>query len=120
MRVLDARSRPLKNLRISVTDRCNLRCQYCMPEEKYAWLPKDELLRFEEISLLVDVFCSLGVNKVRLTGGEPLLRQNLRALISMISQKQSRRIVALIRGLPSNVAALLNPTRSSPPSPLVC
>jgi GTP 3',8-cyclase len=95
MRLLDAHSRPLQSLRISVTDRCNLRCQYCMPEEKYAWLPKDEILRFEEISLLVDVFCSLGVDKIRLTGGEPLLRQHLSALISMISRKPAVKDLAL-------------------------
>jgi GTP 3',8-cyclase len=66
-----------------------------MPEEKYAWLPRDEILRFEEISLLVDVFCSLGVDKIRLTGGEPLLRHHLSALISMISQKPAVKDLAL-------------------------
>ena len=70
----DALDRPLRNLRLSVTDRCNLRCQYCMPEEEYTWLPREDLLTFEEISTLVDVFTALGVEKVRLTGGEPLLR----------------------------------------------
>jgi cyclic pyranopterin phosphate synthase len=95
MRIVDTRNRPLQSLRISVTDRCNLRCQYCMPEEKYAWLPREEILRFEEISLLVDVFCSLGVDKVRLTGGEPLLRQNLSALVLMLSKKSALHDLAL-------------------------
>jgi cyclic pyranopterin phosphate synthase len=75
--LMDMLDRPLRNLRLSVTDRCNLRCQYCMPEEEYVWLPRTNVLTFEEISRLVDVFLSLGVDKVRLTGGEPLLRKDL-------------------------------------------
>ena len=67
--VLDLLNRPLRNLRLSVTDRCNLRCQYCMPEADYVWLPKEDLLHFEEISTLADVFISLGVDRMRLTGG---------------------------------------------------
>ena len=73
----DTLGRPLRNLRLSVTDRCNLRCEYCMPEDDYVWLPREDVLHFEEISALVDVFLSLGVDKVRLTGGEPLLRRDL-------------------------------------------
>jgi cyclic pyranopterin phosphate synthase len=69
--LLDALRRPLTSLRLSVTDRCNLRCAYCMPEEEYRWLDREALLTFEELSRLVDVFLSLGVTKVRLTGGEP-------------------------------------------------
>ncbi|MGE3512490.1 MAG: cyclic pyranopterin phosphate synthase MoaA, partial [Vicinamibacterales bacterium] len=65
MSLLDALGRPLKNLRLSVTDRCNLRCEYCMPEEDYVWLPREDMLHFEEISLLVDVFLSLGVDRLR-------------------------------------------------------
>ena len=64
----DALGRPLKNLRLSVTDRCNLRCEYCMPEEDYVWLPREDLLQFEEISTLVDVFLELGVDRLRVTG----------------------------------------------------
>ena len=64
MPYFDTLHRPLRNLRISVTDRCNLRCQYCMPEEDYVWLPREDLLSFEEISQLVDVFVELGVNKI--------------------------------------------------------
>ncbi len=82
---LDTLGRPLGNLRISVTDRCNLRCAYCMPEEEYRWLPKERLLRFEEIAALVRVFASLGVRKVRLTGGEPLLRHELHELVRQLA-----------------------------------
>jgi len=82
---LDTLSRPLRNLRLSVTDRCNLRCQYCMPEEEYVWLPRKEILTLEEVSGLVDIFAELGVNKVRLTGGEPLVRRDLAALVGMIA-----------------------------------
>ena len=70
---------------MSVTDRCNLRCQYCMPEEEYAWLPREDLLSFEEIVRAVDAFASLGVDKVRLTGGEPLLRRNLPDLVRLLA-----------------------------------
>ena len=75
--LLDTFERPLRSLRLSVTDRCNLRCQYCMPEEEYAWLPRDTLLTFEEINVLVSIFAEFGVDRVRLTGGEPLLRRDL-------------------------------------------
>src|SRR5690349_12027962 len=85
--LLDTFERPLRNLRLSVTDRCNLRCAYCMPEKDYVWLPREDLLRFEEISTLVDVFVGLGVNKLRLTGGEPLLRRHLPALVEMLAAK---------------------------------
>jgi GTP 3',8-cyclase len=81
----DVFNRPLGNLRLSVTDRCNLRCQYCMPEEEYTWLPRADLLTFEEISTLVDVFTALGVEKVRLTGGEPLLRRDVATLVRLLA-----------------------------------
>ncbi|HYE89163.1 MAG TPA: GTP 3',8-cyclase MoaA [Vicinamibacterales bacterium] len=87
MPLLDAHQRPLANLRLSVTDRCNLRCQYCMPEEDYVWLPREDILQFEEIDRLVDQFLHLGVQKVRLTGGEPLLRRDLPALLERLSRK---------------------------------
>src|SRR5579864_2399397 len=83
----DLLGRPLRNLRLSVTDRCNLRCEYCMPEDDYAWLPREDVLHFEETSTLVDVFLSLGVDKVRLTGGEPLLRRDVPALVRMLAAK---------------------------------
>ena len=83
----DSLRRPLRNLRLSVTDRCNLRCAYCMPEEEYSWLPSREILSFEEISALVDSFVALGVNKVRLTGGEPLVRRDLPVLVKLLAAK---------------------------------
>jgi GTP 3',8-cyclase len=82
----DQLGRHLRSLRLSVTDRCNLRCNYCMPEENYVWLPREELLTFEEIARLVEVFTSLGVTDVRLTGGEPLLRRDLPNLIRMLAE----------------------------------
>ncbi|MCI0546447.1 MAG: GTP 3',8-cyclase MoaA [Candidatus Rokubacteria bacterium] len=93
--VRDAFDRPLKNLRLSVTDRCNLRCQYCMPEEEYVWLPREDILSFEEMAYLVDVFADLGVDKVRLTGGEPLLRSNVEALVRLLAQNRRLRDLAL-------------------------
>jgi cyclic pyranopterin phosphate synthase len=81
----DRHQRPLENLRLSVTDRCNLRCSYCMPEPDYVWLPREDILHFEEIESLVDVFLRLGVSKVRLTGGEPLLRRGLADLVRRLA-----------------------------------
>ncbi len=81
----DRLGRPLSNLRLSVTDRCNLRCAYCMPEEEYAWLPQPSLLRFEELATLARVFAALGVDRIRLTGGEPLMRRNLDVLVGMLA-----------------------------------
>src|SRR5438046_2537729 len=91
----DAFGRPLRNLRLSVTDRCNLRCEYCMPEDDYVWLPREDVLHFEETSALVDVFLSLGVDKIRLTGGEPLLRRDLPSLVRMIAAKPGVKDLAL-------------------------
>jgi cyclic pyranopterin phosphate synthase len=85
MSLVDLLGRPLRSLRVSVTDRCNLRCQYCMPEEEYAWLPRQNLLSFEEIARLVTVFTSLGVDKIRLTGGEPLLRRHVDELVRLLA-----------------------------------
>jgi len=91
----DALGRPLRNLRLSVTDRCNLRCSYCMPEEEYVWLPREDILQFEEIDRLLDVFLDLGIDKVRLTGGEPLLRRDLPRLIRMLAAKPRIRDLAM-------------------------
>jgi cyclic pyranopterin phosphate synthase len=85
MAILDRYARPLRSLRISVTDRCNLRCQYCMPEPDYAWLPRETLLSFEETTAIARAFTTLGVDRVRITGGEPLLRRNLPALIEQLA-----------------------------------
>ena len=87
--------RPLRSLRVSVTDRCNLRCNYCMPQEEYVWLPRQELLTFEEIARLVERFTSLGVEDVRLTGGEPLLRRDLAGLVRMLAANPRIRDLAL-------------------------
>jgi len=95
MPVLDTLRRPLRNLRLSVTDRCNLRCQYCMPERDYVWLPRRDILDFEEISRLCDVFTALGVDRVRLTGGEPLVRRDLPRLVRLLAGKPSLRDLAL-------------------------
>jgi cyclic pyranopterin phosphate synthase len=92
---LDRFGRPLKSLRVSVTDRCNLRCQYCMPETDYVWLPREGVLSFEEIDVLVGVFTDLGVDRVRITGGEPLLRRNLLALVERLADRPAVRDLAL-------------------------
>jgi cyclic pyranopterin phosphate synthase len=87
--VLDAGQRPLHDLRISVTDRCNFRCVYCMPKEvfgrEFQFLPSTQLLSFEEITRLARLFVGLGVEKIRLTGGEPLLRRDLERLVAMLA-----------------------------------
>ncbi len=93
--VRDLLGRPLESLRVSVTDRCNLRCLYCMPEEDYTWLPRAELLTFEELTRLVEVFTWLGVRQVRLTGGEPLMRHELHRLVKMIAANPRVRDIAL-------------------------
>jgi GTP 3',8-cyclase len=91
----DLFDRPLRSLRVSVTDRCNMRCRYCMPEREYVWLPRESILTFEEIDRLVGVFTGLGVSKLRLTGGEPLLRQDLHLLVGRLRQHSALRDIAL-------------------------
>jgi len=93
--IADVLGRPLRNLRLSVTDRCNLRCEYCMPEDDYKWLPREDLLHFEEISSLVDIFIGQGIDRVRLTGGEPLLRRDMPTLMAMLSAKPGLNDLAL-------------------------
>jgi GTP 3',8-cyclase len=94
-RLNDQFGRPLRSLRISVTDRCNMRCRYCMPEQNYVWLPRESILSFEEIDRLVGIFAGLGVHKLRLTGGEPLLRQDLESLIPMLRRHSMVQEIAL-------------------------
>ena len=88
--IKDTRNRPMRDLRISVTDRCNFRCPYCMPAEvygeRYHFMPKEQMLSFEEIDRLARIFVKLGVNKLRLTGGEPLVRNDLHKLIGMLAK----------------------------------
>lgn len=86
VQLVDTFGRVVTNLRISVTDRCNFRCAYCMPEEGMEWLKKDKLLSYEEITRLARVFASHGVRKIRLTGGEPLMRKELWRLIAMLKK----------------------------------
>ncbi|HEY0351866.1 MAG TPA: GTP 3',8-cyclase MoaA [Gemmatimonadales bacterium] len=91
----DQFGRPLRSLRISVTDRCNMRCRYCMPEQDYVWLPRQSILSFEEIDRLVGILAGLGVQKLRLTGGEPLLRHDLPKLVSLVRRHPELRDIAL-------------------------
>ncbi len=97
--ILDTIKRPLTDLRISVTDRCNFRCHYCMPSDifghDYVFLRKQEILTFEEITRLARIFAQLGVSKIRLTGGEPLLRADLEVLINKLSQIPGIKDIAL-------------------------
>jgi GTP 3',8-cyclase len=91
----DLLGRPLRSLRISVTDRCNMRCRYCMPAQDYVWLPRQSILSFEEIDRLVGIFTGLGVDKLRLTGGEPLLRHDLPTLVALLHRHTGVRDLAL-------------------------
>jgi cyclic pyranopterin phosphate synthase len=85
MPALDTLGRPMRDLRISVTDRCNFRCTYCMPFDEYTWIERQEVLSFEEIERVVRIFLGFGIHKVRLTGGEPLVRKDLHRLIERLS-----------------------------------
>jgi cyclic pyranopterin phosphate synthase len=99
MKLLDALSRPLRDLRVSVTDRCNFRCTYCMPKEVFGadfqFLPRADVLTFEEIARLARIFVEHGVEKIRLTGGEPLVRRDLEKLIAMLTPIEGLRDIAL-------------------------
>jgi cyclic pyranopterin phosphate synthase len=111
MSVTDTLRRPIRDLRISVTDRCNFRCVYCMPKEvfgrDYRFLDRGELLTFEEIARLTRIFSAHGVEKVRLTGGEPLLRRNLERLVAMLAE-----IPGLDRTLTTNGSLLAKQARA--------
>src|SRR5437868_5732204 len=100
--LLDALGRPLRDLRVSVTDRCNFRCVYCMPKEVFgrdhAFLDRAEILSFEEIERVVRAFVALGVRKVRLTGGEPLLRRGLETLVAMLARVEGLDVVLTTNG----------------------
>jgi cyclic pyranopterin phosphate synthase len=112
----DTRGRPLRDLRISVTDRCNFRCSYCMPREvfdkDYAFLPQTSLLSFEEIARLAKVFVAHGVEKIRLTGGEPLLRKHLEVLIEMLAKLQTPQGKPLDITLTTNASLLAKKAQS--------
>src|SRR3954471_23441325 len=97
--VVDTRNRPLHDLRISITDRCNFRCTYCMPREifgsDFVFLPSSALLSFEEITRLARIFIGHGVEKLRITGGEPLVRRDLEKLIAMLAPLDGLRDLTL-------------------------
>jgi cyclic pyranopterin phosphate synthase len=86
MQLVDGFDRPIRSLRVSVTDKCNFRCTYCMPAEGLEWLRRDEILSFEEIQRLVRVMAAMGVNEIRVTGGEPLVRRDLPTLVGMLAE----------------------------------
>ena len=88
--LVDGWGREIKSLRVSVTDKCNFRCRYCMPAEGLEWLPRDEVLSFEEIERLVRVLAAMGVEEVRLTGGEPLIRRDLPVLVEKLAARARR------------------------------
>jgi len=84
--LLDSWDREIRSVRVSVTDKCNFRCRYCMPADGLEWLPRDEVLSFEEIARLVRVLAAMGVDEVRLTGGEPLVRRDMPTLVSFLAE----------------------------------
>ncbi|HWT06249.1 MAG TPA: radical SAM protein, partial [Xanthomonadales bacterium] len=84
--LVDAFRRPITYLRVSVTDRCNLRCVYCMPEAGLPWIAKPDILSYEEIVSIVRAAASIGVRSIRLTGGEPLIRRHLDRLVAMLAE----------------------------------
>lgn len=87
--LIDGHGRVVDYLRVSVTERCNFRCQYCMPEKPFSWVPRENLLSFEELFMFIKVAIDGGVNKIRITGGEPLLREDLDKFIKMIYEHKS-------------------------------
>lgn len=91
----DGYGRKVNYLRVSVTERCNFRCQYCMPEKPFSWIPKENLLSFEELFLFIKIGIDEGIDKIRITGGEPLLRNGLSSLIKMINDYKSGLDIAL-------------------------
>ena len=93
--LIDGHGRRVNYLRVSVTERCNFRCQYCMPEKPFSWVPKENLLSFEELFLFIKVGIDEGIDKIRITGGEPLLRNGLSKFIKMISDYKSGLDLAL-------------------------
>src|SRR5438045_8985488 len=95
MPALDRFQRPMRDLRISVTDRCNFRCTYCMPFDEYTWIERQEVLSFEEIERLARIFVGFGIQKIRLTGGEPLVRKGLPGLVKRLAKLDGLRHVSL-------------------------
>ena len=110
--LLDTSNRPIKDLRISVTDRCNFRCTYCMPFDEYEWIEKKEILSFEEIERLARLFIPLGVDKIRLTGGEPLLRKDLDKLVARLTALTGLRDLCLTTNA-SHLAEMAAPLKAA-------
>ena len=108
----DTLNRPVKDLRISVTDRCNFRCTYCMPFDEYEWIEKKEILSFEEIERLARLFIPLGVDKIRLTGGEPLLRKDLDKLVARLTALTGLRDLCLTTNA-SHLAEMAAPLKAA-------
>ena len=104
--LLDGHGRQIGDLRVSVTDRCNFRCQYCMPAEGLPWLERDQVLSFEELERLVTLLASMGVHDVRLTGGEPLVRREFPRLAEMLAA-----VLEALRNPPAASAAAPNEPR---------
>src|SRR6059058_6612031 len=100
--LLDRLARPLETLRISITDRCNFRCVYCMPKEvfgrDYAFLERSALLSFEEIARVARIFAELGVRTVRVTGGEPLVRRNVERLVALLKESEGLELALTTNG----------------------
>ena len=117
MELIDPYGRTVRDLRISVTDRCNFRCTYCMPKEvfdrDYRFLPHGDLLSFEEITRLARIFIDHGVEKIRLTGGEPLLRKNIERLIEMLASLRTREGAPLDLTLTTNGSVLARKARKA-------
>ena len=115
MSLVDKFGRQITDLRISVTDRCNFRCVYCMPLEGLDWLPKEDILSFEEITEVVRQLAPLGLRRIRLTGGEPTIRPDLTSLVRML--KSIRKGVRFSSYWPASTAAIAGtnlPSSSSP------
>ncbi len=112
MTLLDQFQRPLRDLRISVTDRCNFRCTYCMPDDEYPWIHREQILSFEEIVRAASIFVSLGVNKIRLTGGEPLVRKDLSILVGKLAAIEGVEDLAMTTNA-SKLVELARPLREA-------
>ncbi|UCB47165.1 MAG: radical SAM protein, partial [Spirochaetota bacterium] len=95
----DSHGRVIDYLRISVTDRCNMRCSYCIPEEGVKFIPSDEILRYEDILTLADIFIEMGIKKIRITGGEPLVRKDILFFIEKMGTKPIKELVLTTNGI---------------------
>src|SRR6187397_2366830 len=95
MALRDAHNRVIRDLRVSLTDRCNFRCFYCLPNGEPPIAPKEQMLSYEEIEYVCDIFVSLGIEKIRLTGGEPMLRRDIETIIRKLSHFKTRGLIDL-------------------------